>query len=35
MKSSFVDDSTSFPTSEVPNYRLKLAKAIRQGTFLN
>jgi hypothetical protein len=34
VKSSFVD-STSFSTSEVPNYRLKLAKAIRRGTLLN
>ena len=34
VKKSFVDDSTSFSTSKMPNYRLKLAKAISRGTLL-
>ena len=34
VKNSFVH-SNSFSVSEMPNYRLKLAKAIRRGTLLN
>jgi len=34
VKNSFVD-ATSFSASEMPNYRLKLAKAITRGTLLN
>ena len=33
VKNSFVH-STSFSASEMPNYRLLLAKAIRRGTFI-
>ena len=34
VKNSFVR-STSFSASEMPNYRLKLAKAIKRGTLSN
>jgi Ulp1 family protease len=34
VKNSIVD-ATSFSASEMPNYRLKLAKAITRGTLLN
>jgi hypothetical protein len=34
VKNSFVR-STSFSASEMPNYRLLLAKAIRRGTLSN
>ncbi len=34
VKNSFVD-ATSFSASEMPNYRLKLAKAITRGTLSN
>ena len=34
VKNSFVH-SSSFSASEMPNYRLKLAKVIRRGTLLN
>jgi hypothetical protein len=34
LKNSFVH-STSISASEMPNYRLKLAKAIRRGTLSN
>ena len=34
VKNSFVD-ATSFSASEMPNYRLKLAKAIKRGTLSN
>ncbi len=34
VRNSFVD-STSFSASEMPNYRLLLAKAIRRGTLSN
>ena len=34
MKNS-LGDATSFSASEMPNYRLKLAKAIKRGTLSN
>jgi Ulp1 family protease len=34
VKNSFVD-ATSFSASDMPNYRLKLAKAIKQRTLSN